>query len=85
MLWDQGAVSGQANFPGKLCQLRCELQVTHFASASKGHGDSSSLGRNRDEDQAEVAATAQKREEQKAGGRWVSRGGRGCRAEREKS
>lgn len=67
-LWNQGAASGQANFPGKLCQLRCELRVTHFARAARGHRDSGSQG---DEDQAEVAATAQKRagqEEGKAGG-----------------
>lgn len=67
-LWNQGSASGQANFPGKLCQLRCELRLTHFARAARGHRDSGSQG---DEDQAEVAATAQKRagqEEGKAGG-----------------
>lgn len=55
---------------GSCAGVRCEFKVTHFASASKGHRDSGSLGRNRDEDQAEVAATAQKRaglEEEKAG------------------
>lgn len=68
--------------------VRCELQVTRFASASKGQGDSGSQWRNHDEDQAEVAATTQKRaalEEETAGGWWVSQGGRGCRAERERS